>query len=226
MTRRYWNINLEEMMEAGVHFGHGTKKWNPRMAPYISAKRKGALLPWKIIQLPHGELAAPTNDINTTVALALLTHKLIANVSSIQKTPVVKLIQDLMDKKSIADLCMLESALLLCYRFYILYPIWTQPSVDELVIQWWPLTMFYNFLLGVACYMGREGNLVSVWYGSLGLLLHIPAPLHLATAVFLIYPIGQEVFSEGMPLGISGTFNFMIVFQAEHNILMAPFQLV
>nr|YP_010335552.1 CF0 subunit IV [Equisetum ramosissimum]UNI91858.1 CF0 subunit IV [Equisetum ramosissimum]UVF34870.1 CF0 subunit IV [Equisetum ramosissimum]WEI29961.1 ATP synthase CF0 subunit IV [Equisetum ramosissimum] len=33
----------------------------------------GALIPWKIIQLPHGELAAPTNDINTTVALALLT---------------------------------------------------------------------------------------------------------------------------------------------------------
>ncbi|KAL1341731.1 hypothetical protein AAHE18_09G107000 [Arachis hypogaea] len=32
----------------------------------------GALLPWKIIQLPHGELVAPTNDINTTVALALL----------------------------------------------------------------------------------------------------------------------------------------------------------
>nr|YP_009109270.1 ribosomal protein S2 [Corallorhiza odontorhiza]AIW51739.1 ribosomal protein S2 [Corallorhiza odontorhiza] len=41
MGRRYWNINLEEMMEAGVHFGHGTNKWNPRMAPYISAKRKG-----------------------------------------------------------------------------------------------------------------------------------------------------------------------------------------
>ncbi|KAL1340338.1 hypothetical protein HN51_026737 [Arachis hypogaea] len=29
------------MMEAGVHFGHGTRKWNPRMAPYISTKRKG-----------------------------------------------------------------------------------------------------------------------------------------------------------------------------------------
>nr|CAD1834775.1 unnamed protein product [Ananas comosus var. bracteatus] len=27
MTRKIWNINLEEMMEAGVHFGHGTKKW-------------------------------------------------------------------------------------------------------------------------------------------------------------------------------------------------------
>ena len=33
----------------------------------------GALIPWKIIELPNGELAAPTNDINTTVALALLT---------------------------------------------------------------------------------------------------------------------------------------------------------
>jgi hypothetical protein len=32
----------------------------------------GALLPWKIIELPHGVLAAPTNDINTNVALALL----------------------------------------------------------------------------------------------------------------------------------------------------------
>ncbi|MDY6783536.1 MAG: F0F1 ATP synthase subunit A [Cyanobacteriota bacterium] len=33
----------------------------------------GALIPWKIIEIPEGELAAPTNDINTTVALALLT---------------------------------------------------------------------------------------------------------------------------------------------------------
>jgi F-type H+-transporting ATPase subunit a len=33
----------------------------------------GALVPWKLIVLPEGELAAPTNDINTTVALALLT---------------------------------------------------------------------------------------------------------------------------------------------------------
>lgn len=33
----------------------------------------GALIPWKLIHLPEGELSAPTNDINTTVALALLT---------------------------------------------------------------------------------------------------------------------------------------------------------
>nr|AOC61400.1 CF0 subunit IV of ATP synthase [Rhexinema sarcinoideum] len=33
----------------------------------------GALVPWHLLEIPSGELAAPTNDINTTVALALLT---------------------------------------------------------------------------------------------------------------------------------------------------------
>lgn len=33
----------------------------------------GALVPWRLIEIPDSELAAPTNDINTTVALALLT---------------------------------------------------------------------------------------------------------------------------------------------------------
>jgi F-type H+-transporting ATPase subunit a len=33
----------------------------------------GALLPWHVLEIPSGELAAPTNDINTTVSLALLT---------------------------------------------------------------------------------------------------------------------------------------------------------
>ncbi|MBA0570390.1 hypothetical protein Golob_004059, partial [Gossypium lobatum] len=49
MARRYWNINLEEMLEAGVHFGRGTKKWNPTMAPHISAKDEDikAQLMWK-----------------------------------------------------------------------------------------------------------------------------------------------------------------------------------
>jgi F-type H+-transporting ATPase subunit a len=36
----------------------------------------GALIPWHLIEIPNGELAAPTNDINTTVALSLLTSML------------------------------------------------------------------------------------------------------------------------------------------------------
>lgn len=44
-----------------------------------------------------------------------------------------------------------------------------------------------------------------------------------ATTVFLIYLIGRESFFDCLFLGISCTFNFMIVFRAEHNILMHLF---
>jgi F-type H+-transporting ATPase subunit a len=58
----------------------GEKEYRPWL-PFIGtlflfifvANWSGALIPWKLIRLPEGELAAPTNDINTTVALALLT---------------------------------------------------------------------------------------------------------------------------------------------------------
>ena len=40
------------------------------------------------------------------------------------------------------------------------------------------------------------------------------ASLIAAITVFIVYPIGQGSFSDGMPLGISGTLNFMLVFQA------------
>nr|AJB98457.1 ribosomal protein S2 [Helminthostachys zeylanica] len=41
MQQRNWNIDSEEMMEAGVHSGHQAQKWNPKMAPYIFTERKG-----------------------------------------------------------------------------------------------------------------------------------------------------------------------------------------
>ena len=34
-------VTLEDLMEAGVHFGHQTKRWNPKMKPYIWGKRNG-----------------------------------------------------------------------------------------------------------------------------------------------------------------------------------------
>ena len=34
-------ISHKEMLEAGVHFGHLKRKWNPKMLPYIFAERKG-----------------------------------------------------------------------------------------------------------------------------------------------------------------------------------------
>ena len=58
----------------------GEKEYRP-WVPFIGtlflfifvSNWSGALVPWKLIRLPAGELAAPTSDINTTVALALLT---------------------------------------------------------------------------------------------------------------------------------------------------------
>lgn len=34
-------ITHEELLEAGVHFGHLTRKWNPKMAPYIFMEKNG-----------------------------------------------------------------------------------------------------------------------------------------------------------------------------------------
>ncbi|MGH9505917.1 MAG: 30S ribosomal protein S2 [Terriglobales bacterium] len=34
-------ISMKELLEAGVHFGHQTKRWNPKMKPYIFGERNG-----------------------------------------------------------------------------------------------------------------------------------------------------------------------------------------
>ena len=33
------SVTMRQMLEAGVHFGHQTRYWNPRMAPYIFGDR-------------------------------------------------------------------------------------------------------------------------------------------------------------------------------------------
>lgn len=35
------NVNIKELLDSGVHFGHLTRKWNPNMAPYIYTERNG-----------------------------------------------------------------------------------------------------------------------------------------------------------------------------------------
>lgn len=34
-------ISMKQLLEAGVHFGHQTKRWNPKMKPYIYTERNG-----------------------------------------------------------------------------------------------------------------------------------------------------------------------------------------
>jgi hypothetical protein len=65
--------------------------------------------------------------------------------------------------------------------------------------------------------------------GSGGLLYGnniITAPGAAGTAVLVVYAIGQGCFPDAMPLGFSGTFNFMLALQTEHNVLMQPFQIL
>jgi F-type H+-transporting ATPase subunit a len=74
----------------------GEKEYRP-WVPFVGtlflfifvANWSGALVPWKLIKLPEGELAAPTSDINTTVAFALLTS-LAYFYAGISKKGVVK----------------------------------------------------------------------------------------------------------------------------------------
>ena len=62
---------------AKTQISHESFKWVPFIGTLFLfifvSNWSGALIPWRIIELPNGELGAPTNDINTTVALALLT---------------------------------------------------------------------------------------------------------------------------------------------------------
>jgi len=88
-TRKVERIpsGLQNFMEYALEFIRdlakgqiGEKEYRP-WVPFVGtlflfifvSNWSGALIPWKVLHLPAGELAAPTNDINTTVALALLT---------------------------------------------------------------------------------------------------------------------------------------------------------
>lgn len=104
------------------------------------------------------------------------------------------------------------------------YPIWESLGFDEWLYNGG--TYQFLFLGGVSSWMGREWEFSFRLGMRPWILIAFSAPLIAATAVFIVYPIGQGSFSDGMPLGISGTFNFMLVFQAEHKILMHPFHIL
>ncbi|HIK08484.1 MAG TPA: photosystem II q(b) protein [Trichormus sp. M33_DOE_039] len=106
------------------------------------------------------------------------------------------------------------------------YPIWEAASMDEWLYNGGPYQLIIlHFLIGIFCWLGRQWELSYRLGMRPWICVAYSAPVAAATSVFLIYPIGQGSFSDGMPLGISGTFNFMFVFQAEHNILMHPFHM-
>ena len=104
------------------------------------------------------------------------------------------------------------------------YPIWEAGSIDEWLVNGGPYQLIVlHFLIGIIAYQDREWELSYRLGMRPWISLAFTAPVAAAVSVFIVYPIGQGGFSEGMPLGISGTFFFMFRFQADHNILMSPF---
>merc|ERR1712115_287219 len=106
------------------------------------------------------------------------------------------------------------------------YPVWEAASMDEWLYNGGTYQLVVlHFFIGICAYLGREWELSYRLGMRPWICVAFAAPLSAAAAVFIVYPIGQGSFSDGMPLGIAGTFNFMLVFQAEHNILMHPFHM-
>lgn len=107
------------------------------------------------------------------------------------------------------------------------YPYWDGTTPQEWLYNGgtYQLVVFH-FILAASFWMGREWEYSYRLGMRPWIFVAFSAPVLAASAVFVFYPIGQGSFSDGMPLGISGTFNFMLVFQAEHNILMHPFHIL
>lgn len=107
------------------------------------------------------------------------------------------------------------------------YPLWAASSIEEWLYNGGPYQLIVaHFLIGIWCYLGRLWELSYRIGARPWIAIAFSAPVSAATAVLLVYPVGQGSFSEGLPLGISGTFHFMLAFQADHNILMHPFHML
>jgi len=107
------------------------------------------------------------------------------------------------------------------------YPLWDASSVEEWLYNGGPYQLIvFHFLIGITAWMGRQWELSYRLGMRPWIAVAYSAPWAGAMAVLLVYPLGQGAFADGMPLGISGTFNFMLVLQAEHNVLMHPLHML
>ncbi|WP_353932095.1 Photosystem Q(B) protein 1 [Okeanomitos corallinicola TIOX110] len=130
----------------------------------------------------------------------------------------------LMDGNNIITAAVVPTSAAIGLHFY---PIWEAASIDEWLYNGGPYQLIVlHFLIGIWCYLGRLWELSYRLGMRPWLAIAYSAPAAAATAVLLIYPIGQGSFADGLPLGIAGTFHFMLAFQGDHNILMHPFHML
>ena len=54
-------VTIKNLLEAGVHFGHQTRRWNPKMKPYIFTERSGIyILDLQRTPVSYTHLTLPT----------------------------------------------------------------------------------------------------------------------------------------------------------------------
>ncbi len=130
----------------------------------------------------------------------------------------------LMDGNSLISAAVVPTSAAVGLHFY---PIWQASSLAEWCYNGGPYQLIVlHFLIGIWAYLGRQWELSYRLGLRPWIAIAFSAPVLAATSVLLVYPIGQGSFSEGLPLGISGTFHYMMAFQANHNILMHPFHML
>ncbi|MGI0486760.1 photosystem II q(b) protein [Pantanalinema rosaneae CENA516] len=130
----------------------------------------------------------------------------------------------LLDGNSVITAAVIPTSAAIGLHFY---PLWAAASVDEWLYNGGPYQLIVlHFLIGIFAYLGRQWELSYRLGMRPWIAVAFSAPVAAATAVLLVYPIGQGSFSEGLPLGITGTFHFMFAFQADHNIMMHPLHMI
>ena len=59
-------ISMKQLLEAGVHFGHQTRRWNPKMATYIFTERNGIYIIdlQKTVVMDQKQKTSEANTVN------------------------------------------------------------------------------------------------------------------------------------------------------------------
>ena len=82
---------MKQLLEAGVHFGHQTRRWNPKMAPYIFTERNIFSMAWslpmrdwmvlKLVSIPPSHLS-----LNPKMAPYIFTERNGIHIIDLQKS--------------------------------------------------------------------------------------------------------------------------------------------
>ncbi|KAM3382526.1 hypothetical protein P3S68_008100 [Capsicum galapagoense] len=209
-TALWVRIDWIKGLKENVVFGDGGRGW--RQEFILVMVLGNGILKWRLISLEKHKA--------TSIFIIAFIAALPVDIDGIREP----ILGSLLYENNIISGAIIPTSVTICLHFY---PIWEVTSVNEWLYNDGPYELIVlHFLLGVACYMGCEWEL-SFLLGMLPwITVAYSASIAAATTVFLVYPIIQGSFSDGMPLEISGTFNFMIVFQVGHNILMHPFHML